>query len=577
MCNSYPQTLALARRCRELDPAVRIVLGGPQATVVDVQTMERFPWIDAIVRNEADTSFGEALGRWAAGGDVEGVAGVTWRHPDGSVVRNVAGPLLHDLDGLPYPAFDLYPLDEVQVALAPVEAGRGCPYACSFCSTNEFFNRRYRVKSPERLVAEMSFLHQHHGFERFDLVHDMLTVGRSWVEGFCLALRESGRELEWGCSARVDRVDEPLLAEMAAAGCIGIFFGVETGSQRMQSVVHKNLKLERVMPVMETCVGHGMAPTGSFITGFPDETVDDALDSFHMALDILALSPWTRAQMHLLAPLVGSPLYAAHQNDLEFDGHSSDISIFLLDEGEVDTVRRHPDIFPNFYYVPTPHLDRDLAKAISAATYTCPTLFIALRAAGADLRQVFNGWTHWQHRRVGRDGSGQDYYLYAFGLDLCHYLEAEVLPALTPSAPYLPDLVAYFAVVHGLKRRLVAESTVFRRFDYDVQALTASLRAGGGAPDPAPEAYDLLFVNLPTLPERGYAFLEVDIPRRADALVRPGDELEIRDPVKQLLTRPELVVRNNSQRRAFTTKHHLTERHLKALGLIHPPAYAGVA
>ena len=101
---------------------------------------------------------------------------------------------------------------------------------------------------------------------------------------------------------------------------------------------------------------------GSFITGFPDETIDDALDSFTMALDILQLSARTSAQMHLLAPLPGSPLYQARKDDLRFDGHSSDISMFLLDEAEIANVRRYPDIFPNFYYIPTPHLDRDLAK-----------------------------------------------------------------------------------------------------------------------------------------------------------------------------------------------------------------------
>src|SRR4051794_2285822 len=56
MCNSYPQTLTLARALRELDPRVKIVLGGPQATVADEETMWWFPWIDAIVRGEADRS-----------------------------------------------------------------------------------------------------------------------------------------------------------------------------------------------------------------------------------------------------------------------------------------------------------------------------------------------------------------------------------------------------------------------------------------------------------------------------------------------------------------------------------------
>lgn len=574
MCNSYPQTLTLARRCRELDPTMKIMLGGPQTTVVDVETMQRFPWIDAIVRNEADQALSQVLGQWDAGGDLAGVPGTTWRRPDGEVVRNPAAPLLRDMDELPFPAYDLYPFDRVNVSLAPVEAGRGCPYGCTFCSTNVYFNRRYRIKSPNRLIAEMRHLQTIYGFHRFDLVHDMLTVDRRWVHEFCDALREGEHEFEWGCSARTDRVDEALLSTMAEAGCRGIFFGVESGSQRMQPIMQKRLQVDNVLPVVRSCVDHDISCTGSMIVGFPDETVDDALASFELALDILELSPDTQAQMHLLAPLVGSPLYEKHRKELRFDGHSSDISLFLLDDHEVETVTRHPAIFASFYYIPTPHLERELAKAISAATYTCPTLFIALRQAGADMREVLTGWTRWQHRHVGRDQLKPDYYMYGFGAHLCRYLEAEVLGSLTRTSPFLPDLVAYFEVRYALQRGLIQDRTTFRTFEYDVQALTGALRTGGG-PDAEHVASDLLFVNLTVARERGYVFLEVKVPRGPDALVRPGDVLEVRDPVRQLLSRPELIIRNTSQRRAFAAKHHLTERHLEGLRLQRVPLGAG--
>ena len=107
-----------------LDPAVKIILGGPQATVVDVPTMVRFPFLDAIVRNEADTSLCRLLSRWSDRRDLEDVPGVTWRRPNDAIARNVDAPLLQDLDALPYPAFDLYPLSEIDVALAPIEAAR---------------------------------------------------------------------------------------------------------------------------------------------------------------------------------------------------------------------------------------------------------------------------------------------------------------------------------------------------------------------------------------------------------------------------------------------------------------------
>ena len=348
------------------------------------------------------------------------------------------------------------------------------------------------------------------------------------VEDFCSATRMVVT-LSGGAAARVDRVDEALLARMADAGCGGIFFGVETGSQRMQSAVRKNLRLDRVMPVMRTCVDHGMAPTGSFITGFPDETIDDALDSFTMALDILQLSARTSAQMHLCA--AGEPALSGEK------GRSAvrwaqlrylDVSPGRGRDSERAPLSRH---LSQLLLHSDPAPRSGFGKAISAVIYTCPTVFLALRSAGADLRDVLIGWTEWQRRHLGQEQRGQDYYLYQFGLDLCRYLEVEVLPLLAPTAPYLPDLVSYFAVCHGLKRGLIRERTVFHQYEYDVRTLTQSVRTTDAVLDPPPDAFDLLFVNLAECPRARLRLPRGECSTPQDPLVRPGDALEIRDPV----------------------------------------------
>lgn len=567
MCNSYPQTLSLARHYRKHDPHARIILGGPQATVVDTQTLREFGWVDAVVRGEADYALGELLRCWERGDAPEQVAGVTWRDHHGAVQRNPNAPLLGDMDALPYAAYDLYPLHEVNERLIPIEAGRGCPYGCTFCSTNLYFNRRYRIKSPERLIAEMQHMREHYGVADFDLVHDMMTVDRKWVQAFCDLLIAGGHGFRWGCSARVDRVDPALLKSMSEAGCLGMFFGVETGSQRLQPIVKKRLLVEQVLPCMRTCAELNISATGSMITGFPDETVADMLDSFNLALDILQVSPTMRAQMHMLAPLVGSPLYEQHKDELRFDGHSSDISLFLLAEGEVDLVEQHPEIFPNFYYIPTPHLERDLVKATSAAVYTCADLFLVLRCAGADLQGVLEGWLPWQRGHVGAAASRQDYYLYHFGGDFCRYLQDRWVAPLTAQAPYIGDMVRYFQLRYGFQRNHISARTVFQQFDYDVQHFVRSLRGEQRADAPAARPCDLLFVRFAVAPQFGTAYLEINVPRTAQPLVQPGDDLEIRDLERQVLARPEIIIRNNTQRRAFAAKHHLSQEHLEALRL----------
>ena len=364
-----------------------------------------------------------------------------------------------------------------------------------------------------------------------------------------------------GLQRRVDRVDEALLDRMADAGCGGIFFGVETGSQRMQSAVRKNLRLDRVMPVMRTCVDHGMAPTARSSPGFPMRP--------STMRSIRSPWPWTscsfpRGRRPRCVCAVAEAPSIRRERTIAVRWAQLDISMFLLDEAEIANVRRYPDIFPNFYYIPTPHLDRDLAKRSLQSSTPVPPC--SSRAIG------------------GRRSAGR-----------ADRLDGVAAPASRPGATWAgPSINSASTCVgtsksrcsrcsrrrlrtcriwfpisrcHGLKRGLIRERTVFHQYEYDVRTLTQSVRTTDAVLDPPPDAFDLLFVNLAEVHEHGYVFLEVNVPRHGDPLVRPGDALEIRDPVMQARTRPN-VIRNNSQRRAFTTKHHLTQRHLPGSGTI---------
>lgn len=567
MCNCYPQSLTLARHYRDLDPKAKIVFGGPQATAVDVQSLQAFPWLDVVVRGEADHTLPDLLDRWEAGSSVDGgCAGVTWRDGDGHVHRNPSPPLLASLDELPFPAYDQYPLDRVDTRLIPVEAGRGCPFACTFCSTNLFFSRTYRIKSAARLVAELRHLHDTYGFQNFELVHDMLTVNKRWVAEFSRLLIEQPGGFTWGCSARVDCVTPELLTLMAKAGCVGMFFGIETGSQRLQPLIKKELRMTTVLPMLRHCAQLGVEVTASFITGFPDETPEDAMASLDMALDVVQLSPDTKTQLHLLAPLAGSPLYAEHRHELELDGHCSDVSLFQLTEAETGMIRDYPEIFSNFYFFPTPRLDRGFTKAVSAALYSCPIVLIALRHEGVDLENAFTGWVAWQARHVGAEGLAHDYYFTRFGADFLRYVRDEVLPAAGVPA-YLRDLVELHRVKLTLEKQTADELTLYREFEFDVADFARLARAAEPWSELPRQPNGMLFINLGVASQPGYMYLEVPVPVDPGGAIRPGDVLEVPDLATQLRTQPKLLIYNKTQDRLLLTDHHMTAQTLRQLGM----------
>jgi radical SAM superfamily enzyme YgiQ (UPF0313 family) len=402
ICSSYPLTLRLAREAKRLYPNAQIILGGPQASVVDVSTLRAFPCIDVIVRGEADETLPTLLRRLAEGTDWHGIPGITFRLGD-EVVRNRNAPVVSDLDHLPLPAFDLDPSLKGRGGIH-LEIGRGCPFACTFCSTNDFFRRNFRLKSPEKTMEEIRRIRMEYGIDYFSLVHDMYTIDRKKVVAFCETARGSDQPFTWGCSARTDCVDDELIGLMAEAGCRGIFFGIETGSARLQHVINKKLDLVEAVKRIGCADRHGVQTTVALIVGFPEETRDDLRDTVHFFVDSLRFDH-AEPQCSLLAPLAATPIYEAHKDHLVFDHIFSDMShqSWRQDPMEVALIRAYPDIFPNFYAVPTRWLDRSYVKEVVDFVTYLATWFrwlpVALLQDSGDLLGVFDRWRRWRTER----------------------------------------------------------------------------------------------------------------------------------------------------------------------------------
>lgn len=346
---SFIFVVGVARRLKRALPDLPILLGGPHATMLHREILEGFPQFDVIVRHEADETFPRVLDRLEQRA-FETIPGVSWRASDDtSRVRSTDGkPKINDLDTLPIASYDYYPVEALELDLLRIEAGRGCPFNCTFCSTAGFFQRAFRLKSAERLVRELDLLHARYGCADFKLDHDMFTVNRRKVVEFCEAVH--GRGYRWRASARVDCVDADLLGTMAQAGCVSLYFGIETGSQRMQRICQKDLDLDLVQPILQAAADVGIATTASFITGYPEETQQDQDDT--LALLGRCFDRHCLTQLHILTPEPGTPMFDANRRQLAYDGYGGPYNTRLLDANDQQLVLDHPGIFSSYYYYP---------------------------------------------------------------------------------------------------------------------------------------------------------------------------------------------------------------------------------
>jgi radical SAM superfamily enzyme YgiQ (UPF0313 family) len=501
-------TIRLAERLKQAYPDTAIILGGPQASVVDVPTLQAFPFVDLIVRGEADETLPNLLRTGLRSPALALVPGITFRSGK-SVVRNPEAPVMTNLDALPFPAFDLLPgMDSL--AYFSLELGRGCPFSCTFCSTNDFFRRRFRLKSPEILVAQMRRAKTEYRAKLFDLVHDMFTVDRKRVVSFCQALLDSGEEFQWSCSARTDCIDDELIELMYRAGCRGIFFGVETGSARMQRIIEKDLDLRAAMARIGRCTSAGMVTTVSLIAGFPEEDAEDLWQTASFLMDA-SRHELVEPQLHIVAPLAGTPLYNRFRGRLLLDTVYSDFSYqgWKQDEHDLELIAAYPDIFPNFYGVPAPGLDRARLKHLRSfvlrALESFPWLMAALHQSRGGIQTVFGAWEEAFPAQTMTGNEREQYYASpAFRTDFLQFVRSKYLrggesdgaleallelresvlmdrparfPMPPPEEPGSPANVAPGQIVPLLRREV-------RIFDVnaDLRLILGSLRRGDGLP-----------------------------------------------------------------------------------------------
>ena len=499
--SSYPLTVRIARELKRLRPDATIVLGGPQASVVDVPTLEAFQFIDVIVRGEAEESLPALLRALSGQRALDSVPGVTYRCGN-RVMRNPNASVTVDLDALPIPAFHLYPGEKRGCPALALELGRGCPFACKFCSTNDFFRRNFRLKSPERVIEQMRFANATYGAVKFDLIHDMFTVDRRKVAAFCHAMIESKTNYTWYCSARTDSVDDDLIALMSAAGCDGIFFGIETGSPRLQKVIDKHLDVGKAAAVVDSTARHNMSTTTSMIIGFPEEERGDVEATVGFLIDSCRHDP-IKPQIHMLAALAETPLHSRYRDKLVLDPVWSDFygEAWTRDSESRQLISDHPELFPNFYVLPLSE-DRDylqeLRNFVLFGLKRCRWMIVALQAeCRGDFLGLFDQWVRWNIEH-GRTERPPVYYSdISFADDLLTFVGEHYLTKINPASVATAGLLRYQIALRTTTERSpdflahgvpgneaaqltslpnIAESVYLIDLDVDVIAIREALR-----------------------------------------------------------------------------------------------------
>lgn len=279
-----------------------VIAGGPHATYSPQQLLDS-GFIDYVICGEGEISFLELIQQIETGITSD---------------RIIQGKRMDNLDVFPFPDRDLFGVSDLillryfsnfpyQDNGLVVMASRGCIYNCTFCQplVKQMFGNNVRYRSVENVICEVKFLIEKYKIKYISFQDDTFTVRKNWVLEFCKKIKEEKINVNWSAQSRANTVDEELIKTMKDAGCTCLFFGFESGSQRILDFIKKGIKVEQSISAAKLCKKYGIIMFADYMIGIPTETEEDLKQTYKMIEEI-------KPEIHSLTyftPVPGSYLY----------------------------------------------------------------------------------------------------------------------------------------------------------------------------------------------------------------------------------------------------------------------------
>ncbi|MCG6536183.1 MAG: B12-binding domain-containing radical SAM protein, partial [Syntrophales bacterium LBB04] len=284
-----------------------VVVGGPLATYQPELTLLETD-TDVCVIGDGEITAVQLLENLD---DPENVPGIAYKR-DGVVRRTPSQDNLVKLDDLPLPDFSLFDMErylkqrneyerrESGVRAVTLITSRGCPYSCNFCSRS---SRHYRSMSPVKIYETLDFMKREFGIEDISFGDELFLTSKASFRELSPLLKKL--DLPWGSQARVNIMDGEFLDMVKDAGCRGLGYGIESGSQKILDNMNKRTKVEQIESAMKNTLARKIPVKVQLIFGYPGEdetTVKETIELFRRV-------DHPGRRFVLITPIPGSPLY----------------------------------------------------------------------------------------------------------------------------------------------------------------------------------------------------------------------------------------------------------------------------
>jgi radical SAM superfamily enzyme YgiQ (UPF0313 family) len=319
MCGGYYQYKKLMSISKAINNSINrhifeYILGGHMVSPKPEYFLRKTK-ADIVISGEGERTIVRLLNYYKKMGffsDIKGTAMIGCLKDKCSIAKK--RPLIKDIDSIPFPAYDLFPIEQYRLMrkphatntdfVMPVLSGRGCKFKCNFCYR---MDEGQRLRSNKSIIEEIKLLKKDYGINYIVFSDECLMSSMQRTVDLSQDIIKANLNIKWSCDGRLNYATPGILRYMKDAGCVFINYGIEAFDNKVLENMNKGLTVKQIIKGVENTLNVGISPGLNMLWG----NLSDTKETLEKAVNFL-LKYDDGAQLRTIRPVTpypGSELY----------------------------------------------------------------------------------------------------------------------------------------------------------------------------------------------------------------------------------------------------------------------------